>query len=128
MINHVVKGDRQSGIISSHYIGSRISHQNSVYSASIQHSGSCKVISCEHGYFLAILFHFSDGFCGYFFYFRMYRHSFYFLNVKTKIHKKIGISLFYENFNCNLHDPVFLICYGLVFLYFFLQPLSAGQF
>ena len=58
MIDHFIKRNGKSGVISSHYIGSAISDKNYINTSLIKDPRHGKVIGSQHCYFFLFRFHF----------------------------------------------------------------------
>ena len=58
VVDHLVDGDGDGGLVSGHHVGGRVSDQDHVYPCLVYDTGRGVVVCCEHGDFLAFLLHF----------------------------------------------------------------------
>ena len=60
VVNHLVQGDGQRGLVTRHHIRGAVAHQDDVHARLVHHGGHGVVVRGEHGDFLAALLHFVD--------------------------------------------------------------------
>ena len=61
MVNHLIQGNRQGGLVTRHDIGSRVAHQNDIDLGHVQQRGDGLVVRRQHGDALALVAHALQG-------------------------------------------------------------------